>query len=278
VKIALVAGSGALPRHVERGARAAGHEIYIAALKGFGNPADFDADGDTFGLAEFGGMTRAFRKNDCTHVCFAGNVSRPDFKTLKPDWKTMKYLPKALAAAREGDDALLSLILESFEHDGFEIVSPQDIVSELLLPEGHLGSVGLTLTHRDDVKKACKMAQTIGALDIGQGAVVCRGLVLAVEAQEGTDAMLSRISALPPDIRGSRSERAGVLAKMIKPGQEIRVDLPTMGVETVRLAAEGGLAGIVAEAGRCFVIDRDAVIAAADAAGLFIVGIPTNTS
>ena len=130
--------------------------------------------------------------------------------------------------------------------------------------------------HKEDAKTACEIASKIGALDIGQCAVVCQGVVLAVEAQEGTDAMLKRVADLPSDIRGSASERKGVLAKMVKPTQETRVDLPTIGPATIENAAAAGLAGIVAEGGRAFIIDKDEVITLADAAGLFIAGLPPS--
>ena len=274
MKIGLIAGGGDLPEAVIQAAKEAGHDIFLAVIKGAAELERFSAQGQTFGIAEFGKMTRAFRKNDCTHICFAGKVDRPDFKTLKPDLKGLRKLPGAIKAAKEGDDSLLKYVVETFEKDGFEIVSPQAICKDLLMPEGHLGTVRLNKEHRDDTEKACKTAQAIGELDIGQGAVVCRGLVLAVEAQEGTDAMLDRIAALSDNIRGDEKGRAGVLAKMVKPGQEERVDLPTIGLSTVEKAAKAGLAGIAVEAGRCFVMDRHEVVAAANEAGLFIIGIP----
>jgi len=128
--------------------------------------------------------------------------------------------------------------------------------------------------HRDDALKACEIAREIGRLDIGQAAVVALGLTLAVEAQEGTDEMLARVLELPEHLRGTEHERCGVLAKLIKPAQDTRVDLPTIGPETVRRVAKAGLAGIVAEAGQAFILERDEVINLADAAGIFIVGIP----
>lgn len=145
---------------------------------------------------------------------------------------------------------------------------------DLMLNEGVIGAVAMSDDHRNDALKACETAAAIGALDIGQGAVVARGVVLAVEAQEGTDAMLERLIDLPTELRGTLQARVGVLAKLIKPTQDIRVDLPTIGPETVRLAAAAGLAGIVAEAGGAFVIDREETIAHADMAGLFIAGLP----
>ena len=183
-------------------------------------------------------------------------------------------MPGAIKAAQDGDDALMRYLLELFEKEGFEIMSPQSLCQSLVLPEGVLGAVKISENHVDDTKKACEIASKIGALDIGQGAVVNRGVVLTVEAQEGTDAMLERLLDLPEALRGTAQARSGVLAKMVKPGQDMRVDLPTIGPLTVEKAARAGLAGIVAEGGRSFIIDREKVIEIADAAGIFIAGLP----
>ena len=173
-----------------------------------------------------------------------------------------------------GDDALLSYLLSSFESDGFEIIAPQELCAHVLMPDGHLGTVTMMPAHRPDSEKACRIARQIGTLDIGQAAVICDGLVLAVEAQEGTDAMLQRLIDLPETIRGTPDARRGVLAKMVKPGQETRVDLPTIGLRTVELAAAAGLAGIVTEGGRSFVFSREELVKASDEAGIFIAGLP----
>jgi hypothetical protein len=140
------------------------------------------------------------------------------------------------------------------------------------MPVGSLGDVEPSKAHKADIDKALETAAAIGALDIGQGAVVCNGLVLAVEAQEGTDGMLERVAGLSPEIRGSAKTRAGVLAKCLKPQQEVRIDLPTIGVDTVERAARAGLAGIVLIAGQAFVLDQDQVKKSADAHGLFVFG------
>lgn len=273
MKVGLIAGSGDLPGSVVAATLQAEHEIFIAFLDGFSAPQDCQLEHGVFGLAEFGKMVSSFHKAGCTHVCFAGNVQRPDFRKLKPDLKGLRHLPGAVKAAAQGDDSLLAYLLAIFEAEGFGIVSPQALCSHLLIPAGNLGRAVLTESHKKDAEKACITASAIGALDIGQAAIVCRGLILAVEAQEGTDEMLKRTARLPSDIRGNSSSPEGVLAKMVKPGQEERIDLPTIGPETIRLAAEAGLAGIVAESGRAFVLERETVIAMADEAGFFIHGI-----
>ena len=246
----------------------------MIALTGTSIDLPDDIEPVTIDAAKLGKISRTLKKAGCTHICFAGKVERPDFKALKPDFKGLRRLPGVIAAARHGDDALLSYLLSSFESDGFEIIAPQKLCSHILMPEGHLGAITMADAHRQDSEKACRIARQIGALDIGQGAVVCGGLVLAVEAQEGTDEMLMRIANLPEAIRGTPQARRGVLAKMVKPGQETRVDLPTIGIRTIELADAAGLAGIVTEGGRSFVFSREALGARADEAGLFVAGLP----
>ncbi len=275
MRIGLIAGGGRLPDYVSAAALENDTLGLVIALDPFVPKTKFQT-AERLRLGQFGKMVRRLRKADCSHVCFAGIVNRPDFKRLKPDLKAMLHLPGTIRAAGQGDDALMRHVLGLFEQEGFEIISPQEVCSDLMLSEGVIGAVPLTDLHRDDALQACKIATALGALDVGQGAVVARGVTLAVEAQEGTDAMLTRLLNLPPELRGSSEKRIGVLAKMVKPNQDIRVDLPTLGPDTVRHAAEAGLAGIVAEAGGAFVIERIETISLADEAGLFIAGLPKS--
>jgi len=270
MKIGLIAGGGNLPDYVH--VAALENEILgaLIALEPFVPDGKF-LDAKRLRLGQFGKMVKHLKQNKCTHVCFAGIVKRPDFKRLKPDLKAMLHLPSTIRAAGQGDDALMRHVLSLFEQEGFQV---QEVCEDLMIGEGVLGGVKMTLDHREDALKACEIATAIGALDIGQGAVVARGVTLAVEAQEGTDEMLSRLLTLPEELRGSLSARVGVLAKLVKPSQDVRVDLPTLGPDTVRHAAKAGLAGIVAEAGGAFVIEREETVRLADEAGMFIVGLP----
>jgi len=144
------------------------------------------------------------------------------------------------------------------------------------MEEGVLGAVSLHESHRDDALAACHIAQSIGALDIGQGAVVANGVTLAVEAQEGTDAMLMRVSVLPQALRGTEEARKGVLAKMVKPIQDQRIDLPVIGLTTIENVSAAGLAGIVLEANGALVLDKAAVVKLADENNIFILGLPPS--
>ncbi len=273
MQIGLIAGGGRLPDYVRSAAIEAKTLGEVIALDPFVPELKYP-DAKRMGLGQFGKMVRSLRKAKCTHVCFAGIVKRPDFTRLKPDLKAVRHLPGTIRAAGQGDDALMRHILGLFEQEGFKIISPQEVCADLMLSEGVIGAVPLMDEHRDDALQACKIAAAIGALDVGQAAVVAGGVTLAVEAQEGTDAMLVRLLNLPPELRGTAETRKGVVAKLIKPNQDIRVDLPTLGPATVKLASEAGLAGIVAEAGGAFVIEREETIRLADEAGLFIAGLP----
>lgn len=273
MRIGLIAGGGRLPDYVRSAALENDLLGLIIALDPFVPELKFP-DAKHLSLGQFGKMVRSLKKAKCTHVCFAGIVKRPDFTRLKPDLKAVRHLPATIRAAGQGDDALMRHVLGLFEQEGFQIVSPQEVCANLMLSEGVIGAVPLTDQHRDDALLACRIASAIGALDIGQAAVVAGGVTLAVEAQEGTDAMLVRLLNLPGELRGTEERRKGVIAKLIKPNQDIRVDLPTLGPATVKLASEAGLAGIVAEAGGAFVIEREETIRLADEAGLFIAGLP----
>ncbi len=247
-------------------AQAQGYDIFVAALKSFAEPSEFDVPSGAFGFVEIRALIKRFKQEKCTHVTFAGHVARPDFSTIKPSIRDLPLLAKVAAAATKGDDGLLKFMVSLFEKEGFEILAPQDICGSSLMEAGALGKIEPSAKHKDDIEKAMRIAVLIGSSDIGQGAVVNKGLVLAVEAQEGTDNMLERVAALPSEIRG------GVLAKCLKPGQEDRVDMPTIGPRTVELVANAGMDGIVLVAGKAFVMNRAEVRTLADKYGIFIYG------
>ncbi len=273
VKLGIIAGGGSLPAEVADHCRTAGRDYFVIRLKGFADEVMKGHPGADVGLAQLGKCFKLLRAEGCKAVCFAGQVDRPDFTKLAPDLRGLKALPGVILAARKGDDALLRRVLEEFEKDGFAVEGAHEVEGSLTLPAGPLGRHAPLGAHRADIDRALLVAREIGRLDVGQGAVVCDGLVLAVEAQEGTDAMLRRVADLPEAIRGTAEDRRGVLAKAPKPIQETRIDLPTIGVATLQRAARAGLAGVAGEAGRLLVVDRAAVIEMADELGLFVYGV-----
>src|SRR5688572_5633384 len=271
-KLGLIAGGGGLPVEIAQHCERSGRPLFVVRLKGFAGDQLAPYAGAELGIAELGKCFKVLKRAGCRSICLAGNVARPDFASLVPDLRGLALLPKAIATARKGDDALLRLLVGEFEKEGFTVEGAHDVMEDLSLPPGPLGRHVPGEEMLADALKALEVARAIGRLDVGQAAVVAHGLVLAVEAQEGTGAMLARVAGLPAHLRGQPGAGAGVLAKAPKPIQETRVDLPTIGLATVQAVARAGLSGIVGEAGRLLVLDREAVIEAADELGVFILG------
>ena len=265
--LGMIAGSGGLPRRIIESCRAAGRDVFVLALEGEADRALVEAVPHAW--CRLGGAATGLdllRTRNIGELVLAGGVRRPSLATLRPDWRAAKFLARVGYRAL-GDDGLLSAVVKELEREGFRVIGADQLLDEAELREGPLGRIQPDADARADISRGLQLARAIGALDIGQAVVVQQGLVLGVEAIEGTDALLRRVAALRRDGPG------GVLVKTAKPGQENRADRPTIGPETVRLAAEAGLRGIAAEAGATLVIDRDEMIRVADAAGLFVVGV-----
>jgi DUF1009 family protein len=272
-KLGLVAGGGPLPLSLAARCAAIGRPLFVVRLKGFADPELAEYPGADIGIAEMGKLFATLHQEACEAVCFAGVVKRPDFAALKPDLRGLTFLPAVIAAARHGDDALLRHLLGLFEREGFAVEGAHEVDQAITLPMGPLGRYVSGPQHSADIAQAIAAARTLGRFDIGQAVVVAGGLVLAVEAQEGTEAMLRRCVELPSHLLGSPEGRVGVLVKWPKPIQDRRVDLPVFGPDTIERAAAAGLAGIVGEAGGILLLRRDDLIAAADRLGLFIEGV-----
>lgn len=271
-KVGIVAGGGDLPLKLAESCRSSGIPFYVVGIDGWAGKEIEAYDHGRMGLGQVGRALKLLKDAQCTSVVIAGYVKRPDFTKLKLDMTGAKLLPKIIAAARRGDDALLGVLVETFEAHGFTVIGSEAIFSELLVADGCFGNVAPDDRARADIVRAGEVIKAVSPFDFGQGAIVCEGLVLAVEAAEGTDEMILRCASLPPEIRGTRQNRRGVLVKAPKAGQERRVDLPTIGLKTVELAAEAGLAGIAVAAGGALFLDRDEAVALADREGLFILG------
>ncbi|MBV8889928.1 MAG: UDP-2,3-diacylglucosamine diphosphatase LpxI [Alphaproteobacteria bacterium] len=265
-KLCIVAGSGKLPRRIIEACRNARIDFFVLALEGNADPQMIgDAPHAWCRLGAGGIALGLLRDRQVTDLVLAGGIKRPSLAALRPDWRAAKFLARVGYRAL-GDDGLMSAVIKEIESEGFRVVGAHQLL-EALMPEGALGAVLPDPDAEADIAKGVRIAREIGALDVGQAVVVQQGLVLGVEAIEGTDELLRRCA----DLR--REGPGGVLVKVEKPGQERRADLPTIGPDTVTLAAEAGLRGIAGEAGATIVIDRAEVIRAADQAGLFVVGI-----
>jgi DUF1009 family protein len=267
-RLGIVAGGGALPGRIAAACQASGRPFFVLAIEGYADPALVaDRPHAWVRLGAAGGRGIDLLKDaGVQELVLVGGVRRPSLASLRPDRRTAMFLTK-IGRAAFGDDGLFGAVVKMLEAEGFRVVGPDTILGEIRAVEGVYGAVAPDAAAWADIERGILVAGAHGARDIGQAAVVQQGVVLGVEAIEGTDALIARTAAL------RREGRGGVLVKVKKPEQEARVDLPVIGVQTVEGAAAAGLVGIAIEAGAALVVDRDAVVAAADRAGLFVVGV-----
>jgi hypothetical protein len=266
--LGIIAGGGPLPGQVAQAARASGREVFIAGIEGFAEQSVLAPFAHRFfRLGAVGAMVHAFRDEGCTDLVMIGPVKRPSFLSLRPDAEGAKMLARIGKAAFLGDDGLLAAILRVLSEEGFTILGAHDIFTDALAPEGLLTQTAPDALAMADIARGKEVLKIIGAADIGQACVVQQGIVLAVEAVEGTDAMLARIPSV------TRPGPGGVLVKLAKPGQERRADLPTLGSATIQNAIAAGLRGIAFEAGGSLLTNKALMIEAADAGGIFLLGV-----
>jgi DUF1009 family protein len=265
-KLGILAGGGELPARLVAACRTQGREVFVLALTGHADPATFpDVPQAWIRMGEAGQGMDILHKNGVKELVMAGPVRRPTLRDLRPDWRTTRFFAR-LGLKALGDDGLLKAVITELEGEGFRIVGMDSILGDLLAEDGVWGRHQPDEVARADIERGLQVACGLGVLDIGQSVVIQQGIVLGVEAVEGTDALIRRCGEL------GRQGPGGVLVKIAKPGQERRVDLPTIGIETVRLCAAAGLRGIAVEAGSAIVVGREQLISTADKAGLFVMG------
>lgn len=272
-KLGILAGGGALPSLIVSHCVRSGRPFFVVAFDGQCDPELISQKDGTvvphtcLRLGAAGKAVKTLRREGVEELIMAGTIRRPSLSDLRPDLWTIRFLARS-GGLGGGDDAILTALVKALEGEGFSIVGPETVLPDLLAPAGVFGSVRPDGAAMADVKFGIAAALSLGAQDIGQAAVVRDGAVVALESSAGTDAMLADCVQAPP------ASPSGVLVKMAKPGQERRADLPTIGVETVRGAHRAGLCGIAVEAGGALVVGRNEVVAAADALGLFVFGVP----
>jgi DUF1009 family protein len=266
-RLGIVAGNGGLPRRLIENCRAAGRDVFVLAIEGEAEPEIVRGVPHAWcrvGAAATG--LALLRENRVTELVLAGGIRRPSLLSLRPDRRAAKLFAR-IGYRALGDNGLLSAVVAELEHEGFRVIGADQLLGPEIAHEGPLGAIRPNEQSKADIEHGLRIARTLGALDIGQAVIVQQGLVLGVEAIEGTDELLRRCAAL------SREGLGGVLIKIEKPGQERRADQPTIGPRTVELAVETGLLGIAVEANATIILDRHKVIRAADRAGLFVVGV-----
>jgi UDP-2,3-diacylglucosamine hydrolase len=268
--IGIVAGGGELPELIAAACHASGRRVFLLSLRDHADPdllARVSADGHAeIRLGEAGTGVKLMKRAGVSRVVFCGHVSRPSLTELRPDFATIGLLAK-IGRRAMGDDSLLRALVQAIGDDGLQVVGPLDLAPDLAAPDGVLSRQRPDDVARADIARGLEVARHMGLCDVGQSVVVQQGIVLAVEAIEGTDAMLARAGSL------RRKGAAGLMVKISKPNQDLRLDLPTIGMGTLAAVEAAGLRGIAIEAGRVMMLGRDRVVAEADRRGLFLLGV-----
>ncbi len=269
-KLGIIAGAGSLPAQLVEACVRQSRPYVILGITGHADTEWLAAHPHHLvQLGAVGESLKLLRKEGAEDVILAGRVGRPSLSSLRPDIATSKFIARFGRQVFNGDDALLSAVVEFLESEGFRVVGASDVLADLIAAAGVLGRMKPSAKDKDDMAAALKVAHILGALDIGQSVVIEDGYVLAVEAAEGTDALLARCRGLK-----KLPGQAGLLMKAKKPAQTSRADLPTIGKDTVENAYRAGLAGIAVEASGSIILDMPEALALADRYGMFVVGYP----
>src|SRR5437667_12105891 len=273
--IGLIAAGGVMPFAVADSLVARGLNPVLFALKGACDPVRVERFRHHWiSVGQVGRAVKLFRSENCRDLVFIGTLVRPALSEIRLDWGTLRVIGRVWAAFRGGDDHLLSGIGRILEQDGFRMVGIKDVAPDLLMPEGCLTLKSPDENAVADIAKGRDVLRALSPFDIGQAAVVIDGHVVGVEDIEGTDGLLARVARLRAEGRIRAAAGRGVLVKAPKRGQDLRFDLPTVGPRTVEGAVKAGLGGIAIIAGNTIVVEPQAMIETADAAGLFVTGLP----
>jgi len=263
-RLAILAGQGALPQTLS----AANVGALFVSFEGVDveipTPHHLAASFNSFG-ALFDGLKAA----GITTLTFAGAMSRPALDPSRFDAKTIALAPRLMAAMAGGDDGLLREIIAVFEEEGFKVLGAHQVLPDLLPDAGLLAGAAPSATDQADAKRGLEILHALSPVDVGQGVVVASGSCLGVETLQGTDAMLGFVTATPKHLRGT----GGVFVKAAKTAQDLRVDMPVIGPDTVAAVSAAGLGGIVIAAGSVMILERAKTLKAVEEAGLFLLAI-----
>lgn len=262
-KLAILAGGGSLPVAL---AAAAPQAICVSFA---GVEHQLRCVTREYHFEKLGVLFDELKVKGVTDVVFAGSMARPPLDPSAFDSVMLALAPRLLAAMQGGDDALLRLVISIFEEQGFRVQGAHSIATQLVVSEGLFCGPDLTAQALADADRGADILNALAPVDVGQGCVVAGGLCLGIETIQGTDALLRFVGATPDPLRRGVK---GVLVKAPKRGQDLRVDMPAIGPQTVRNAADAGLEGIVLQAGGVLILDREETLQVAEKEGIFILG------
>ena len=267
-KLGIIAGGGTIPAMLVRHCLEQGRDFFVLAIEGNADKTFFSGDipHQWIRIGQAGTGFKRFAEEKVQDVVMIGTIRRPSFFDLVPDLRTTAFFAK-IGTKALGDDGILRALIKEIEAEGMTVKGVHEVMNDLLVKQGIMGKHKPDKQAKEDIRRGIEVATELGKLDVGQAVVVQQGLVLGVEGIEGTDELIRRCGGY------RRKGDGGVLVKLRKPQQDMRIDLPTIGTRTVERAKEAGLRGIVVHAGNGLVVDEADVIKLADKYGLFVMGV-----
>jgi hypothetical protein len=273
--LAILCGSGAFPLEVAAEARRVGRDPFLIGVIGSTDAAIEAFPHVWLRMGQVGKLFAALKERAIGEMAMIGAITRPEFADLRLDWGAVKRAAELAQLFRRGDNGLLVGLAAIFEREGVRIVGAHEVAPRLTAPANLLGARPVSPEDQSDIALGGRLIDALSSFDAGQGAVVAAGRLLAIEAAEGTDAMLARVAELRSSGRLRHRGPAGVLVKAPKRGQDLRLDMPAIGPQTIEGALRAELRGVALAAGRVLVVEREACAREADAAGLFVTGFET---
>lgn len=267
-KLGIIAGGGTIPQMLINHCREQNREFFVLAIEGNANPDIMTDDIPHLWLriGQAGTGFKRFADEKVQDVVMIGTIKRPSFKEVFPDLRTAAFFAK-IGTKALGDDGILRALVKELESEGMAVKGIHEVMPDILIKSGIYGKHKPDKQAIADIKRGVDVALALGRVDVGQSVIVQEGLVLGVEGIEGTDNLIKRCAEY------KRKGDGGVLVKLRKPTQDMRIDLPTIGVRTVQNAKDYGLRGIVVHAGNGLIVDEPEVVKLADKLGLFLIGI-----
>jgi DUF1009 family protein len=270
--LAILCGGGGFPLEVARAAEANGRPPFLIGVVGSSDPAIEAFPHVWVHLGQVGKLFGALKERTIADIALVGAIARPELSDLRLDWGAVRRAPELAQLFRGGDNHLLVGIAGIFEREGLRVLGAHEIAPQLVAPVGAVGARAASAEAEADIRVGSALLAALSPFDVGQGAVVANGRVIAVEAAEGTDAMLARVAELRAARRLRLQGAQGVFVKSPKRGQDLRLDMPAVGPKTIEAARRAELQGVALAAGQVLIADREAFLRGADAAGLFVVG------
>jgi UDP-2,3-diacylglucosamine hydrolase len=263
-----------MPLLVAAEARRSGQDLFLIGIEGVADPSIAAFDHDWIRLGQLGRFFDLLKRRGITEIAVVGALSRPHLMDLRLDLGALRRLPAVLRVmGGGGDDALLRRLIELVEaREGLKVIGVYDVASQLVLGEGALGRIAPKDTQVAEGRVGLRLLHSLSPFDCGQAVVMIDGRPVAIEGIEGTDAMIERVKALRDSGRLRIRGRRGVLVKAPKLGQDLRIDMPVIGTETLRHVADAGLSGVIVQSGGVLVAGAEATRKAANQLGLFVHG------